>query len=349
MELDTKTKEAHFIGEAFQKIWKSQSQYNQMIRTLDENPGTAVAWLKEYMLGAMTEMEEVLRCVNWKKHKKEGKPTGILAMNNLGQELADVTKYILSMWEVLGFGPLDLIRFVEEKNASLAAQLTQDTIPLPKGRKVLVLDLDGTVADWRGTFIWWLQEQGYIPKGATEDLKTTLMADVDLGTSYPQYYAWKNEFESTGMYSALFPFPDGITTVQKMKKEGVFVVVITARPQSVHKRVWYDTYTWLQTHGVAPDLLKIGAEARLSLALQLSEDNDVILFEDNPDLVARAANSGLRVVIKHHTYNDANSYPLFVSSLHEALYKSEGGFRWVESYTDNEPMEYFSEGFWRKK
>jgi hypothetical protein len=64
-----------------------------------------------------------------------------------------------------------------------------------------------------------------------------------------------------------------------------------------------DTWIWLRDNGITPDKLDMSKEARVLLACKLQPDNDVIMFDDDPETILRAANSGIRVFARRQFYN----------------------------------------------
>jgi NTP pyrophosphatase (non-canonical NTP hydrolase) len=279
-------------------LWERQKKYNAVIRT-EQEEWDAEFWTQTYLLGIVSEVDEVLRDIKWKRHRKqEGRPIDKV---NLGFELADLTKYIISLWEVWGFSSEDMIDFCTEKSEILESALTQEFGKPPVGRNIVIADLDGTVADWRSSFIRWVKE-----KGNTIDpgMATSMMLDVDMSISYVDYYFMKNRFEGEGGYRNITPYIDAISVIINLQKNyNIYLIVSTARPVNVFHRIWMDTWVWLRVNGIVPDLLRLEKESRVLLASKLQETNKVILLDDDPETILRAANSGIKVYGRRQPYN----------------------------------------------
>lgn len=253
-------------------------------------------WSKQYLLGMVSEIDEVLNELNWKIHRYN---RGTVDITNLGLELTDIFKYLISMYELWGLSEIDLMDLFAIKSEVVELQYDMEHKENPVGERILVCDLDGTLADWRSAFAAWVENYGFNGR----DVLKTMHPDVDLGILYPEYTRMKEEFERSGWYGKLPVFQDVLDTVKHLQSNGVLLAFITARPSSSVKRVWSDTYHWLLSHGVFPDWLQVGSELRIVKALEWAKNNEVVLFEDNPELAVRASASGLKVFVKAHPYN----------------------------------------------
>jgi uncharacterized HAD superfamily protein/NTP pyrophosphatase (non-canonical NTP hydrolase) len=287
------------------RIWLAQVDYNQAIRER-EQPDNFEYWMKQYLLGIVSEVDEVLQEINWKIHRR-GR---VVDKHNLARELADITKYLFSLWEWAGFGPGEMLNFVWDKTAELEIQYRHDfEYQIPPDSLVVITDLDGTVGDYRGAFFDWLSQN--TPFNLPTDRATTLAMDVDLGMPYDVYLEMKEEFEATGGYRKLAVYDDMVSTLKDLSSQGVQVLAYTARPHVRFSRIWSDTWQWLEKVGIQSYIqeLHIGGEERIARACQLTlAGHQVVLFEDDPALALRAAASGVPVILRNQPYNQGVSH-----------------------------------------
>ena len=132
------------MTDLLKEVWEAQVRYNSAIRA--EKPDeTYEDWMEKYILGVQSELSEVLDELNWKIHR-QGKPIHKI---NLGRELADVTKYVLSLWEVSGFDESDMLTLVDAKTEEMFTIWRQETATLVQGKKIIIADIDVTIADFR--------------------------------------------------------------------------------------------------------------------------------------------------------------------------------------------------------
>ncbi|MCG8620170.1 MAG: hypothetical protein MI802_28450, partial [Desulfobacterales bacterium] len=225
---------------------------------------------------------------------------------NIGRELADVTKYVISLWELFGFSPTEMLSFVDDKTEELERLWRQEFTPIPSGSKVAIVDLDGTLADYRAGFVSWLKEE----KGlrVPYDPSATLSMEVDLGIDYLGYVKLKEEFEASGGYRTLPMYEEVPSLLYHLSTlDKVSIVVFTARPQQILSHIRQDTWSWLRSHNLAgyiSELHVVPSEARIVKARELQDrGHPVVLLDDDPTTCLRAASSGIPVFMRSHNYN----------------------------------------------
>lgn len=301
---------------AFQKL------YNEKIR--EEKSLTNEEWTQTYLLGIVSEIDEVLREISWKRHRKND--FEFFDRTNLGYEFADLFKYVLSLFELWGFDHKDIERLVEEKSWIVEERFQQEFLSIPSDVPIIITDIDGTLGDWRKSFDKWLTKKGI--HSVVKDPLKTLRLDEDLLMRYPDYYALKEEFEGSGGYQEIDVYPDAVEVLTDLNRiYRAFVIAVTARPANRYKRIWIDTWKWLSNNGFPVGKLLIGSDPRVLLADSLQKNQQVIMLEDDPGLILRGANSGIKVIARSHSYNIGIEHP---------------NVRRVNSYRDIPIDEYFN-------
>ena len=283
-----------------QELWERQIRYNKKIRNM-EHPDNKEYWTKQYILGVVSEVDEILQEINWKIHRR-GHTTD---RYNLARELADVTKYVWCLWELHGFSSTEMLAFVEEKSLELEALHKQEFEYKPDvSVPIIITDIDGTIGDWRKAFIEWMVKQGKYPGEIPGDPSSGLAMEIDLKMPYPEYAALKEQFEAEGGYKLMKPYPDAVRCLQQANQSGVGIIAYTARPANRYSRIWADTWHWLQEYKIPVDELHIGSEERILRACQLQAcGNEVRMLEDNPAIAIRAAVAGIEVFLRNQPYN----------------------------------------------
>lgn len=277
-------------------LLKRQKLYNQRIR--NESSDSRVEWTKTYLLGLVSEVDEVLRELAWKRHRRN--EIDLPNPSNIAYELADLTKYILSLWELWEFSAEDIITFCDQKSSLLEKMWFEDKEKINTDL-VVITDLDGTVADWRTSFRKFLLDRGL---GVRADRESTMNIEVEFSLGFDEYNSWKNEFESEGGYANLVPYYDAINFLRECKfSNNAYLIAFTARPFHKHKRIWSDTWKWINEFDLPISQLHSGSDSRIMFALDLMKNHKVIMLEDDPQLILRAAQNGIKVIAKNHSYN----------------------------------------------
>lgn len=282
------------IGSALWDVWQQQKEYNLKVKMIRP---VGIEWSETYLLGLIGEIDEVLRALQWKRHRKYTNPVN---KRDVGIELADVLKYLISLAQEQGFSPEDLLDLAYQKGQLLEKRFAQEWAP-PAGRNVIVTDLDGTGADFQAGFGNWLAKNGY-----QERVWKSLNMDLDGQIPYQEYMRLKTQFESEGGYAELPAYPDWLQLIRDEQSRGTFVLVATARPAEQIHRVGLDTMDWLRNLKLEPDAILFGRDERiLELIRMQQKNNKVLLLEDEPVLTIRAAVNGIPVMVRAQTYNEA--------------------------------------------
>ena len=287
------------------KVWNEQLDYNANIRAMPPHLSTE-QWTEKYLLGLVSEVDEILREINWKHHRN---PRDSVVQENLAMELADLTKYIFSLWQIWGYTPNEMLAWVDRKNEILYQQLLQDFAAPPQEKIVLIFDLDGTVADWRRSFEIWVNKNHQT--SATDlvecmdaDISNLLLADHDLKLPYAEYTKLKHEFEQANNYQTLRPYHDVVDWIRLWQQyPNHYSICYTARPVHKYKNIWHETWQWLETQKITPNELHLDHEGRVLKAIELQKENTVVVMEDNPELIVRYVNNGIPVLVQPQPYN----------------------------------------------
>src|SRR5687768_14853795 len=98
------------LGTKVYEMWDKQRTYNRKVFA-HQNRRSA-EWMETYLLGLMSEVGELLTAMRWKKHR-------LNTVDEFGpgtlEELADITKYVISMWQLMGVNPEEMVDAVIEK------------------------------------------------------------------------------------------------------------------------------------------------------------------------------------------------------------------------------------------
>ena len=244
-------------------------------------------------------MHEVLKQLQWKKHREKLHLRPALR-DNVAFELADVTKYLFSLWQYLGFDLDEMLEAVQAKSEVVWGRYLQEHRTLEEKQPVLLVDLDGTVADFQQGMLKYLSDSGLpLPPEIVAD---TLSVERLAGIGYPQYWDLKRSFEESGGYGTLPHYPDAVQFIQEKAEQGWAIIVATARPSHI-ARSWRDSYLWLRKLGIDPTRLEMLEADRCLLAqYYLQRGHPVVALEDDPSHAQRLAGV-CPVLLRAHPYN----------------------------------------------
>lgn len=298
---------------SFEKIFQDQRNYNKIIRS-EEPIEDQVFWIKQYLLGISSEVDEVLREMKWKRHRCDDSKKEVVKQN-LAYELADITKYVMSLWDVANFDAGEILNYLELRHQRLEYQYRSEFTPLNPKWPVIFLDLDGTVSDWRKAFLTMAQDEAPIKlstlKSGLEQLSPNMfpnmiLLDGELGFDFTEYNKMKTNFERHGLYASCPAYIDAVNFLHYIQFDyQPQIIVTTARPVKTFHRIWYDTYFWVkEILGREPEQLHFVSSERIIMARELQDQGfKVLAMDDDPEQIHRYHSAGIPILVRNQPYN----------------------------------------------
>jgi hypothetical protein len=277
------------MTELLREVWKQQTAYNIGVKKIQDRSSSE--WMETYILGLMSECGQLLDAMRWKRNRlqsiEEFGP-------NVPEELADITKFVFSMWILMGSSPEDMLRAVYTKGILLDTIFSQEFNFSPKS-KVVVFDLDNVLADTQTALAEYM---------GVEKALQNIHLDIAANLSFDEYRDLKNQFEKLGGYRHLAPIYDTVELFDFLRASDCSIVVWTARPVAVFKRIRQDTIDWFFQQGAQPDAIFYGREQRIPYLADLrNKGHKVVLVEDDPGLILRAKMMKIPTIVPYRLYN----------------------------------------------
>lgn len=299
-----------------ERVWEQQERYNAKVKDRQKRP--SAEWMETYILGLVSECGQLLEAMRWKKNRLQLVEE---FSSNVPEELADITKYVFSMWILMGYDPYEMLDKVYSKGQLLENLYTQEFETKLKS-KVVIFDLDNVLADTQAALAAFFELEHFNPT----DLYRSIHLDLAINKRFDEYRSLKNKFETSGGYATIEPLFYTYLLFKDLRLHDIAIVVYTARPVETFKRIRSDTLAWFEDQDVLPDLLKFGRESRITYAAQLhAEGHRVVLVDDDPEIARRATANGIPVIVPQKEYNkevatiDTNDYRVLVNMIQEKL------------------------------
>lgn len=280
------------LGKVLQEFWDSNRKVNDSIKSARPEVKN---WSEVYVLGLIEEAGEFLKASQWKKHRLPAAAN----LSNVRHEIVDIITYAVCLSQEYEIPLNDVVEGLLQKSQTVYSRFAGEFFP-PSSSRVIVTDLDGTVADFREGFANWC--------GFKDQLKT-LSVDLDNTIPFAEYESMKFRFENQGGYYSLPEYKDAVALLQREQRSGTAIVVTTARPFGEHHRIERDSRRWLADRGIIPVNVVFGRDNRILMLLNLAESHSVVLLEDDAVLAQRAAESGIHVMLRDQPYNEKVSHP----------------------------------------
>ena len=263
------------------KIWEIQKKFNAKFVSYGDILDTNNISIKEnhtqkYSLWLMGEVQELLREINSKSHRKRHR----VIESNLKEEWIDIYKYWLSIGLIWGWTPEDFIEEFKRKSDVVELRYNQEVeADLLLDKRLVAFDIDGVLADYP---LWF---QTFVQK------KTGIWIDIKSYELYDEYAAvlgqerireLKHEYRESGEKRNI-PLCDGAkTTLDYVHAKGLRVVFLTSRPYKQYARIFADTMEWLENNGLK----------RAGDAIIFDEDKNYRVIRDFPHMKFMVEDNG---------------------------------------------------------
>ena len=250
---------------------------------------------KTFMIALHSEVSSLADAVHYKDHRPTRSPT---ERQKIIYETVDIMRYglaVLNLWDV---GPEE---FSDAFNSREAFLWDRETHGLQNwnGQPVLVVDVDDVLSQFRQDFFEWLKHR----------------FNVDIDVEDQSYYARPDLGDITNEEAFMLFIEEGgirnlkrndvvIDSIRNLQKSGVWIHLLTARPENNLKCV-YDTYYWLSENQIPYDSVAMSPEKYRWLADKefFKEGKMIGAIDDSPKHAAEYASQGIKVLVPKRSYN----------------------------------------------
>lgn len=279
------------------KIFERQEKFTKEVikkrlKGLDKQAIT-----KEYALHLISEVDEVLKEINWKINKRD-----LIKVNeeNLREEIIDVFKYLLSIANVWEISPEDFVKEFHRKSEVVEQKWHQDfELDLLEDENVVAVDIDGVLAAYPEGFINFVEKE----TGKKIDI---VLDDYNLYDACEEIIGredlkeLKHRFRAEGEKRFLPAVKDSVAGMQLLREKGYKIVLLSARPVKKYPRIFADTIEWLKKNKFEYDAIMWDEHKEDRIAREFPKLK--FMVEDNYDNAIKVAKTN-RVILLDKTYN----------------------------------------------
>lgn len=235
-------------------LWKDQRDFN-----LNFFPPTGSMFpeqsrqTKEMLIHMMSEMDELLRCTEWKSHRKMNpKPN----QDQVKNELTDIFKYFISLCLIWDVSPKELIKDYWRKSM-VCRQRYSEEFCQSLDKDIALIDIDGVLADYvKGILIWIKRNYPVLAKNVDRCRKESLWVDAtSLRIDDQRFQEIKHHFRTSRGKADLPLVQNAQRFLRECKSKGLSVVLLTSRPIDKYPNIYTDTLEWLNKNELLFDYL----------------------------------------------------------------------------------------------
>lgn len=253
--------------------------------------------VKDIILGIHQQTTFLLETFNWAKHTLERDEDS----HNSKIQIIDIIKYTLALFILMGGTPDEFVKLFELKSDELNKRWNQNKIKFTKDNNVIIFDLDGVVADYSKQYTQFLEL--VIGLKPNKDDRKSYSFFERYGITRQQEEIFNLEFIKSGGFLSIPVFDGVISVMNRIKKEGIKIVLLTARPSWIFKRLITDTYGWLGHNKIPYDLLIWDKDKADAIINNVMPANILCMIEDRDKHAIEVSHIGIDVLLLNKTYN----------------------------------------------
>lgn len=263
---------------------------------------------KDYILHLISEADEFLREMNWKNHRKQSQD---FVRSNMLEEWIDIFKYWLSLGLVWGFTPEDFLAEYERKSAVVEQRYKQEfQLDFLEGR-IVGVDIDGVLAAYPDSYIKFVNQE----LGTNFNPANTSDYDIGRALGLPKEIQeeLKDKYRQTGQKRFIPVLPGAKEFLERLRKEGYTIVLLSARPYKQYRRIFADTQEWLNNNGLVHDAILWDEDKCKRLLREFGRDRVEFFVEDHLENANQIAELGVPVYLFNRPYNVGKDTHNFVT------------------------------------
>ena len=276
--------------------------------------------MKDFILGLTKQTSSLLETFGWSNHLLNK----LEDVHNAKIQLIDLSKYVFAFFTMLGGTPEEFADLFVKKSDELDERWNQNDLKLNADNRVVIFDIDGVIADYSTGYESFLRNEiGLVERPAAK--RTSYSFFEYFGITRQQEEKYNEEFIQSGGFGRLPIYPGVTETIAYLKSLGIKVVLVTARPNWIYRRIAMDTQTWLRENGVEYDLLLWNKDKADAIINNIFPANVLWMIEDRDKHAIEVTHIGVDVLLVNKPYNQqaVGNRIIRISDLAEVKYYTD--------------------------
>lgn len=273
------------------EIWKDQHEFNQNFFSDPETYQEQSRQTKEFLIHMMSEMDELLRCTEWKPHRKINPSPNREQVKN---ELTDMLKYWISLCQVWGVTPEEAVADYWRKSMVVRQRYSEEFCQNIEGEIALV-DIDGVLADYhRGISQWIMKHYPELIPNVQVCLDENRWIDsTSLEIDDQRWQELKHEFRTTRGKLEIPTVPFARDFLESCKEADLTIVLLTSRPIQEYPNIYTDTLEWLRNNHLPFDYLWWAVDKKEAILSKNIRTKIKFAIDDDPKYVLPYSRMGI--------------------------------------------------------
>jgi len=273
-----------------------QTELNEYIKSISGKTDTKEL-IQEFVLGIIKNSTNILEEIDWQSQRPD---KGTISLSNVEDHIVDIMKYLISVMLEFDIDTNGFEQLLIQKSLVIRKKIDYDKFlnGVRRKNKTIAFDIDDVIANFRKTFIYYLEKRGFDIEGLEELQHYSLFKNYSITHNRAEQI--KHESVGDGIYSALELIDDNIPLIISNLYERFNVVFLTSRPYPQYRRILKDTIFFLDYYNIKCDCVVFGREK----TQYLENDTKVVaFFEDHPKHAIEMASHGIKTFVMKMPYN----------------------------------------------
>lgn len=248
------TRDLARLGKRLHEMWEDQRAFNLLLRQPPKDEQELAEQARDFVVYTESEMHELLRTLPWKKHRNVSIPENKAHMHEEG---IDTLKCVMSLLQIIGIETLDQLVDVYWSKTAVVRQRYREEWKTKIEDRCIIVDIDNVICDYIGGMILWLSENTHLSVATLNRLRNSRpYIDAEaVGVPNDLWQTWKHRFRTTGAKRHLPVFSEAVLFLQRMRMDGVQIVLLTSRPIDRYPNIFTDTVLCLDNNRVPYDYI----------------------------------------------------------------------------------------------
>jgi hypothetical protein len=280
-----------------EKLLSIQNNFSSLFYNKEEmTPKDKEEMLKTISLAMHHDVSEIVSSCNFKVFDKTNFEVD---KDSIVYNSIDVFRYILAILNLYNITANEFLMSFKERDIQLKIE---NGLKKPKiGQKVIVVDIDDVICNFREYFNYWLFETHNvcIDKNNTSYYSSKEVKEKGLS---PEIVF--EQFISENELLNISPIEEMVKFLSLARKDDVYIQLLTSRPSS-NLKCKYQTYSWLNDHKIPFDNIGFAAEKYIWLSKKDFYLNGQLLaaIDDSPKHAMEYATHDIHVLVPKTSYN----------------------------------------------
>lgn len=290
MKQENILKEMFEIQKIHNDMWQDKEKFH-----IDDNYRLTV--MKDFVLGITKQNTSLLESFKWSNHILDR----IEDFHNSKIQLIDITKYVLGLFILLGGDEAEFFSMFVNKSLELDIRWNQLFQNITEKTSVVIFDIDGVIADYSTHYEKFLEDACGLIK--VDKKRKSYSFYETYGITRQAEEQFNIDFIKSGGFRDI-PVYNGIVNVMnELKKSGHKIILVTARPNWIFKRIAPDTQIWLEKNNVPYDFLFWNKDKSDVIINNIFPANIKCMVEDRDKHAIEVSHIGVDVLVLDKSYN----------------------------------------------